>query len=135
MKKCLKFFSSHKHISVFIIILLIHITLAVLLLNNKNFDKVGSYKQPICSSDLTVFESDVCSKCNSNIMDTGLLKGINETIKSVKFNTVYSSYKDFKDARNSVLPLSLLFVFFIIMHIANIIWYFVDKRLLKKKGK
>lgn len=133
MKKCLKFFSSHKHITFFIIILLVHITIAVILLNNDNFEKVGSYKQPMCVSDSTVFKSDVCSKCDSNIMTTGILRGINETIKPVKFSDVYDSYKDFKEARHSVLWLAIIFIFFIYLYVANIIWYFIDKRLLKKK--
>lgn len=135
MKKCLKFFSSHKHITFFIIVLLVHIIIAVTLLNNDNFEKVGSYKQPICSSDSTVFKSDVCSKCSSSIMETGFLRGINDTVKPVKFSAVYDSYKNFKDARSSILRLAVIFIFFIYLYVANIIWYFIDKRLLKKKKR
>lgn len=111
-----------------LILLIATLSLGVFLRQLPYFDYVTIYSEPYCMNDFTVFTSDTCSKCNSNIRDSGKIKNaVGSEFRN--FELVFKSYDDYIKVRNSTRIYCYIdFALLASILIELVIFHFIERK-------
>lgn len=99
-----------KHIGkvIYGVLILILISSGVWASNCEKFDVFGLYSSPRCKVDAVYFDTEVCSVCGNNIMDTGVLESSDFEETVLVFSDHFSSLDNYFDLKTKVLVPSVI---------------------------
>ena len=95
------------------------------LVNSDNFEFMALNTKPLCHNDGVEFVTDTCSKCDSNVIETGYFRN-SETLVLTEFNEKFKDFSDYKSSYTFNKILTLIFVVLIIFSVYNIIIHFLQ---------